>query len=190
MANIGSSDAQIIAQHRTGFYVLGALLIIAGLVNVAFPFVGTLTVEAWIAAGFLIAGVAQIVQSVRAQDWPGFFMGLLIGILYVAAGFILIANPFGGAITLTVLLAVVLMIGGILELVLGFQMRPLQGWGLVVVSGLLGLILGGLIWLRLPSSAVWVLGLMLGLNLISSGFAMIGLASAAGKNADGTSSKA
>ncbi|MBS0240760.1 MAG: DUF308 domain-containing protein [Proteobacteria bacterium] len=176
MVIVTDRDLSVIREHKTAFYVLGAALIIAGMLDIVFPFVGTLAVEAWIAVGFAIAGIAQVSHALSASRWTGFIVGLLIGILYLAAAVVLVANPIGGAVTLTLLLAVVLIIGGLFEIAMALRVQPVSGWWLLALSGLIGIAIGGLIWAHLPSSAVWVLGLLLGLNLISSGVAFIGLA--------------
>jgi uncharacterized membrane protein HdeD (DUF308 family) len=171
-----------ITRHRGWFIILGVLLIIAGASAIAFPFLGTLAVEVWAAVAFAIAGVAQTVHAFAARSWGGFLLGLLVGLLYLATGVVLWLNPIGGMVALTVFLAAVLVVDGVFRSILAFQIRPRPGWIWLLVGGIIGIILGVMIWQQLPSSAVWVLGLLLGINLVLSGvtFLMLGSTSAAG----------
>jgi uncharacterized membrane protein HdeD (DUF308 family) len=171
-----------ITHHRGWFIFLGVLLIIAGACAIAFPFLGTLAVEVWAAVAFAIAGVAQTVHAFAARSWGGFLLGLLVGLLYLATGVVLWLNPIGGMVALTVFLAAVLVVDGVFRSILAFQIRPRAGWSWLLIGGIIGIIFGVMIWQQLPSSAVWVLGLLLGINLVLSGvtFLMLGSTSAAG----------
>ena len=167
-----------IARHRGWFIFLGLLLIVAGAVAIAFPLLGSLAVEVWAAIAFVIAGVAQTVHAFAARSWGGFLLGLLVGLLYLAAGVMLWLNPIRGVIALTAFLAAVLIVDGAFRGALAVRIRPVSGWGWVLVGGILSVILGIMIWLQLPSSALWVLGLLLGINLVFSGLTFLMLSSA------------
>jgi uncharacterized membrane protein HdeD (DUF308 family) len=162
-----------ITRHRGWFIFLGILLIVAGAAAIAFPVLGTLAVEVWTAIAFAIAGVAQTVHAFAARSWGGFLLGLLIGLLYLAAGVVLWLNPIRGVVALTVFLAAVLVVDGIFRAALAFRVRPRSGWVWVLVGGILSVVLGLMIWQQLPSSAFWVLGLLLGINLVFSGLTFL-----------------
>jgi uncharacterized membrane protein HdeD (DUF308 family) len=182
MASVKAADvSDEVTRHRGWFLFLGILLIIGGGSAIAFPFLGTLAVEVWAAIAFAIAGVAQTVHAFAARSWGGFFLGLLVGLLYLATGVVLWVNPIGGVIALTAFLAAVLVVDGIFRSVMAFQIRPRTGWLWLLFGGVIGIILGLMIWQQLPSSAVWMLGLLLGINLVFSGvsFLMLGSAAAA-----------
>jgi uncharacterized membrane protein HdeD (DUF308 family) len=149
---------------------------VAGAAAIAFPLLGTLAVAVWAAIALAIAGVAQTVHAFAARSWGGFFLDLLIGLLYLAGGAVLWLNPLGGAVTLTVILAVVLVVDGVFRSILAFQVRPRTGWAWLLFGGIVSIIIGVMIWRQLPSSALWILGLLLGINLIFSGlsFLMLG----------------
>ena len=183
-AVVADADGEVpaaIAQHRTWFFILGALLALAGVLAIVFPLAGTLAVEVWAAAAFLVAGAAQIVHAFATREWRGLALSLLIGALYVIAGVLLWLNPLRGAVALTLVVAAAITVGGIFEVALGLRLRPASGWGWMVASGVLGIVAGLLIWQQLPGSAAWVLGLLLGMNLISSGASFIALAAMAGR---------
>jgi uncharacterized membrane protein HdeD (DUF308 family) len=155
------------------FIFLAVLVIIAGIAAIAFPVLGSLAVELWTAIVFVIAGVAQTIHSFVVRSWGGFFLGLLVGLLYLAAGVVLWLNPLAGVVTLTVFLAAVLVVDGAFRCILAFQVRPRAGWLWLLFGGIVGIVLGIMIWEQLPSSALWVLGLLLGINLVFSGFAFL-----------------
>ena len=110
------------------------------------------------------------------KRWAGFFWNLLIGLLYILAGGWLVLFPLTGILTLTIVIAALFIVEGVLEFIMGFRMRPHEGWGWVVFSGLVAVAAGLLIALSLPESAVWALGLLAGINLLFSGWSFIYLA--------------
>ena len=175
MAAVAHADDQI-AQNRGWFIFLAVLLIVAGASAIAFPILSTFAVEIWTAIAFAVAGVAQTVHAFAARSWGGFLWGLLVGLLYLAAGVVLWLNPIAGVVTLTVFLAAVLVVDGVFRSILAFQIRPLPGWFWMLLGGIVGIVLGIMIWQQLPSSAFSVLGLLLGINLVFSGFTFLMLA--------------
>jgi uncharacterized membrane protein HdeD (DUF308 family) len=165
-----------IVHHRGSFIFLSLLLIVAGAAAIAFPILSSFAVELWAAIAFAIAGVAQTIHAFAARSWGGFFLGLLVGLLYLAAGVVLWVNPLAGVVTLTVFLAAVLVVDGVFRSILAFQIRPRPGWFWLLLGGLVGIVLGVMIWQQLPSSALTILGLLLGINLLFSGFTFLMLA--------------
>ena len=113
--------------------------------------------------------------------WKGFIWELLIGILYLVAGFYLAFFPLAGLLTLTILIAALFLAEGIAEIVMAFQVRPHEGWGWVLLSGIAALAVGVMIGMDLPGSATWALGLLVGINLLFSGWSYVFLALAGRK---------
>jgi uncharacterized membrane protein HdeD (DUF308 family) len=165
-----------IIEHRGWFIFLALLLVVAGVAAIAFPVLSTIAVELWTAIAFAIAGAAQTIHAFAARSWGGFFWGLLIGLLYLAAGVVLWLNPIAGVVTLTVFLAAVLVVDGVFRSILAFQVRPRSGWSWLLLGGIVSIVLGVMIWQQLPSSALVVLALLLGFNLVFSGFTFLMLA--------------
>jgi uncharacterized membrane protein HdeD (DUF308 family) len=124
---------------------------------------------------FLVSGVVAIFHAFSAGQWRGFFLNLLIGIL-AAAGAYLASLPLAGILTLTALVAALFLADGVLEVVMAFRIRSHRGWGWVLVSGLVAIAAGALIALQLPSSATWVLGVLVGIKMIFAGWSFIALA--------------
>lgn len=155
---------------------LGILLIIVGIAAIGLPFAATLAVELLIGWILVIGGILQIIHSFWARKLGGIFLGLLAGILYLGVGLLMLLYPLQGVITLTLLLAILFLIEGICRIIASFQLRPMRNWGWILVSGIAALIIAFLIWAGWPASAVWAIGLLVGINLIFSGWSMIMLA--------------
>lgn len=169
---------RILSSSWWKFTLFGALLSILGVIVLGTPLIGTVAVKTLLAAAFLVAGVLQVVHAFSSKAWNCFFWNLLSGVLYLGCGAAFFAFPVLGAVTLTLVLASLFLVEGIIEVFMAMQSRPLQGWGWLFFSGLVGIALSLLIFAGLPGSAVWAIGLMVGINLLASGFSMtmIGLA--------------
>ncbi len=174
---------EAISENRTWFMILGIVMIILGIVAVCFPFVTTIAAKVFLGWLFLIGGIVQIVHAFSMQKWSEFFLDLLIGALYVFVGGWLAFFPLTGIVSLTVLLALTFLMHGLLEAGMAFRLRPLEGWVWMLVAGIVAIAAGILIIAKLPSSAVWAIGLLVGIKMISSGWAYFFLALAAGKKA-------
>ena len=172
-----------VAEHRTWFIVLGIVLILLGIGAIVFPLMTTIAVKIMIGWLFLIGGVVQIIHAFSTQKWSSFFFNLLVGALYVFAGGWMAFFPFTGIITLTIFLAAMFIVQGILEFGMAFKMRPQSGWGWMLFSGIIAILLGILIFGGLPGTAVWAIGLLVGINLLSSGIAYLFLGMFAGRHA-------
>ena len=172
---------RMITEKWGWFLALGIVLILAGLAAIAFPLLGSIAVKIMLGWLFLIGGVMMILHAFSAQAWQGFLWSLLIGILYVVAGGYLAFFPLTGLLTLAILLVILFLAEGIFETIMAFQVRPHEGWGFLLLSGIAAILVGLLIALDLPGSATWALGLLVGINLLFSGWSYIFLALAGRK---------
>jgi uncharacterized membrane protein HdeD (DUF308 family) len=187
-ANIDSTIAEArrqIADNWGWFLALGILLIIAGVAAIAFPLLSTIATKIALGWIFLIAGALVVVHAFSIRQWQGFFLSLLIGVLYLVAGAWLALTPFAGVVALTLLLAALFLAEGVLEVIMSLRVRPHEGWGWLLLSGVIAIGVGVLIAAELPSSAAWAIGLLTGINLLSSGvsFAALALAGRRGRGA-------
>ena len=162
-----------VAEKRGWFIALGILLIILGVVCIGSPLVTTIAVKVFIGWLFLIGGIPQVVHAFSASDWSGFLWDLLIGILYVFVGGWLAFFPLTGIITLTILIAAMFVAEGLIKFVMGLNLRPAQGWVWMIISGLAAFVLGLMLFFGLPGTAAWAIGLMVGINLLLSGWAFL-----------------
>lgn len=163
---------------------LSIITILIGMAAVVVPQVATMTVEMLIGWIFLIYGGFRLVRSFRDKG-KVFLLSLLVGLLFVGAGWLLLAYPLAGAMSLTLFLALLIMAEGIVEIILAFNLKPAANWGWVLFSGIVSLILSYMIWISWPSSALWAIGLLVGINLIFSGWATLIFALAARKSGPG-----
>ena len=102
-----------------------------------------------------------------------FVLQILLSILYMITGAVLLKRPFEGLAMLTLVAGILIFIDGVVQVINAFDMKPLYGWGWALFSGILGIILGILIWSNWPMSSVWVLGILVGVNLITNGVAVL-----------------
>ena len=161
----------------------GALIALLGLVAVAFPFVTGISISIALGALLVVGGLVHVAHAFAGRGLQSFLYQALLGIIYAVAGVSLLANPVVGLASLTVLLAAFLVADAVVEIAVGLRMRSADAtWGWYVVSGALGLLVAGLIWIGWPASAAWAIGLLLGANLFTTGVAMI-FVSRAGRRA-------
>jgi uncharacterized membrane protein HdeD (DUF308 family) len=157
----------------------GVFSVIAGLIALGSG-VMLATATAVLIIGFmmLMAGVVEVVAAFNARDWGHRIVWLLLGVLYVFAGFVCIQNPFQAATLLTLMLGIALIVGGLLRVFLATRMKQGTPWGWVVASGIISFLLGLMIVAKWPVSSAYVLGIFLGVDLIfmGTGWITIGLA--------------
>jgi uncharacterized membrane protein HdeD (DUF308 family) len=157
------------------------VLMILGVLAIAVPFAATLVSTIFLGWILIFSGVAQGAHAVRARAWQGFPWAVLSAALGVVAGILLIAFPIVGTLTLTLVLSAFFTAEGVLRIVRAVQHRGMERWGVLLFDGVVTLVLGVLILAQWPGSAVWVLGLLLGIDLLVGGMSTLLLASAAGR---------
>jgi uncharacterized membrane protein HdeD (DUF308 family) len=164
---------------------LGILMIILGVFAIAAPYGATLAVQFALGWILVIGGIAEAIHAFMARGWGGFLLELLSAILYVVVGVLLLTNPVGGALALTIVLAVFLIVEGIFKIMMAMRVRDHRGWGWLLASGILSVILGVLIWAEWPASGLWIIGLLVGIQLLFTGWSlvMLGLAARAHRQA-------
>ncbi len=167
---------QLVTDKWGWFLALGIVFIVAGLAAIAFPFVSGIAAKVVLGWLFLIGGVMMIVHAFQAPAWSGFLWEVLIGLLYVVVGGYLAFFPIAGLLTLTVVIAALFIAEGIFESIMAFRVRPHDGWIWLLLSGIAALAVGVIIAMGLPESAVWALGLLVGINLLFSGWSYVFLA--------------
>ena len=156
----------------------GIVSLIAGVIALASTVMATASAVLIVGFMMLFAGAAEIVAAFNAKDWGHRLLWLLLGALYVFAGFVCLQNPFAAATILTLMLGIALIIGGLLRVFLATRMKQGTPWGWVVFSGVVSFLLGLMIVAQWPASSFFVLGIFLGVDLIfiGSGWIAIGLA--------------
>lgn len=165
--------SDIARQASTSSIVWGILLIILGIVVVGFPVHAAVAVSVVIAWIIVLVGVVHLIIAFQAHRAGSLVWKLLVGLAYVFFGVYLIAHPALGVVSLTLLLASLLLIAGVFDIVMFFQMRTTQGSIWVLIDGIVTLLLGLMIYRHWPSSSAWVLGTLVGISMIVNGFTRV-----------------
>jgi uncharacterized membrane protein HdeD (DUF308 family) len=156
----------------------GIILFILGLLAIVVPQIATIAVAAFIGWLLLLSGIVGLIATLRMRNAPGFWWSLISAVLGIVAGIVLLRWPLSGALSLTLILTVFLVIEGVASILFALEhKRELSGrWGMMLFSGIVDLILAGLIFAGLPGTAAWAIGLLIGINLVFGGSALIAMA--------------
>jgi uncharacterized membrane protein HdeD (DUF308 family) len=151
----------------------GLLLIVFGVLAVGLPLLAAVAVSALVAWLIVLAGIVHLMVAFRVHSAGSVIWKLLVGVAYLCFGGYLLMHPVLGVATLTLLLASLFLIEGILNIVLYVQMRPIQGSSWVLIDGIVTLLLGAMIYMQWPSSSAWAIGTLVGISMIFSGVARV-----------------
>jgi uncharacterized membrane protein HdeD (DUF308 family) len=170
--------ATSLSAHWKLFLVEGIVLVILGVAAVMLPLIATIAIALVVGWIFLLSGVVGLLATFRMRSAPGFWWSLLSGILGVGAGIVLLRWPLSGAFSLTLVLTLFLVLEGVVSIMFALEhKRELSGrWGMMLVSGVVDLILAGMIFAGLPATAAWAIGLLVGINMVFGGSALIAMA--------------
>jgi uncharacterized membrane protein HdeD (DUF308 family) len=166
---IGAEDLQ----KRWGLFVLmGFLMIVLG--SIAIGSAVTMTLVTMVFFGWLMiaGGILQTAHGFTCKMWSGFFVDLFAGLLSTVVGFLMITNPGETAITLTLVIAMFLIVGGLFRIVTAAAVQY-QNWMMLYLHGAVNLLLGFAILRQWPISGLWVIGLFIGIDMIFNGVSLI-----------------
>ena len=170
----GSDTAPLRA--KWGWIVaLGVVYLIAGFIALGSVAMATVASVLIVGVMMIIAGVAEVISAFQIKSWGKFLLWVLLGLLYVVAGFVTFQNPLLAAVLLTLVLGASLVASGIMRIFLAFSMKRETPWIWVALSGVITLLLGLLILARWPVSSLYILGLFLGIDLIMAGAGWVGI---------------
>jgi uncharacterized membrane protein HdeD (DUF308 family) len=157
----------------------GVVLLILGLAAIILPQVASVAIEILIGWLLLMSGIVGLWSSFATRHAPGFGWSLLSAAAGIVAGLVLLAWPLSGVVTLTLVLSAFLCVEGVVSIFYALEhRRELSGrWGMLLFSGVVDLVLAGLILAGLPASAGWAIGVLVGINLVMGGVALIAMAS-------------
>ncbi len=170
------ADAESLRSHSTWFIVYGVLMCLFGLFAIVLPGLATLAVGLTVGWLLLIGGafgIIAVISSGRAA--PGFWWNLITAIVCVLAGLSLLIRPLSGIITLTIILAAYLLASGVghIMVAIGYRKEIPNAWAWMLITGVIDIVLGFIIISGMPGTAIWVLGLLVGINMLMTGFALI-----------------
>jgi len=160
------------ANHHQSLTVLGVTLLVLGALAIALPFFTSFAITYILGFSIFISGIAYSVNAFYNKRWSGFFGCLLIGMVSMIAGVLLVSKPIVGVYTITLLLAIFFIVQGLSKLILVAYLPKEVNRFWIIINALVTIVLGILIWKALPASP-WILGFLVGLDLILAGFSMI-----------------
>lgn len=173
--------AKTLSTHWKFFAFEGVALVLLGIAAIIIPQIATLTVALLVGWLFLFSGIIGLVTTFRMRAGPGFWWSLISAIIAIGAGLVLVASPVGGAISLTFVLIAFFLAEGVASIMFALDHREElpNSWIAMLLSGIVDIGLGAIIFLGLPGSAAWAIGLLVGINMIFGGAALIAMASQA-----------
>ena len=185
LSNLQRQMAQALHEHWRLLLIEGIVLLVLGAAAIAVPPLAGIAATIYLGWILMIGGAVGLVATLRARGAPGFAWALLSAILAIAAGVLLLWNPLQGLLTLTYVLIAFFIIDGIAMIMYAIEhRRELSGrWEWVLINGLVDLVLAAIILSGMPGSAAWALGLLLGIDLLFGGAALIAMALEAKKTA-------
>jgi uncharacterized membrane protein HdeD (DUF308 family) len=178
IAKIQRAFANALHAHWVLFLIEGVVLLVLGATAIGLPPLATLAATIIIGWLFLVSGVMGLITTAMMRQAPGFWWSLISAALGVVVGTLLLASPLSGAVSLTIVLVAFFVIEGVASIMFALDhKRELSGkWGWMLASGIVDLVLAVMIFAGLPSTAAWAIGLLVGINMVFGGAALIAMA--------------
>ena len=183
IAALQSKMSAAVREHWKAFLFEGILLTVLGLAAMIAPLIASLAFTILLGWMFLISGVAGLAMTFWARQMPGFWWSLISAALAVGAGIILLARPAQGVLTLTIVIGAYFLAEGVATIMYALEHRRelSERWSWLLIAGIMDLLIAAVIITGLPGSALWAVGLLVGINLLFGGASLIGMALAARK---------
>lgn len=162
-------------RHSGWFIVLGIALLILGAIAIGDSLLVTVVSITLFGLILIVGSVIGIIEAFRLKKWTGFFLHLFLAVLSGIVGLIIVANPVAGAVTLTLLMSVYFVVGGLFRIIFALVER-FDSWGWMFFNGVVTLLLGIFIWKQWPLSGLWIIGLFIGIEMIIYGWSWLMLA--------------
>jgi uncharacterized membrane protein HdeD (DUF308 family) len=184
ITNLQSKMSAAVREHWRAFLFEGILLVIFGLAAIIVPWLASLAVTIFLGWIFLISGIFGLIVTFWARQMPGFWWSLISAALAVGAGIVLLARPVQGTLTLTIVVGAYFLAEGVTTIMYAIEHRRelSERWSWLLAGGLMDILIAALIIAGLPGSALWAVGLLVGINLLFGGATLIGMALAARKS--------
>ena len=173
---------ETVKRHSLWYLVQSGLMILAGILALIYPALSSVAVVLFLGWLLIIGGILQAISLIGARHVPHFWLQLVSVALFVIVGLLVLRNPAESLLTLTLLMIVLFTVEGVSKVIFALMVRPLPNWGWVLVSGIAGIVLAFYLWSSIPVTAVWLLGVLLGIGLISEGAALAYMAWQVRKN--------
>ncbi len=161
-----------VKRHSFWYLLQSALMILGGILALVFPVISSVAIVVFLGWLLIFSGALQAFSLIDVRHVPHFWLQLVSVVLSVLVGILFLRNPGAGLLTLTLLLIVFFMVEGISKIIFSLTIRPFPNWGWVFASGVVGILLAFYLWANTPVTAIWLLGVLLGIELISEGAAL------------------
>ena len=168
--NVDSAFLDDIRKNSGLTIAMGVIVLLMGFLAIGSPFMAGLSIAMVVGILFIIGGIGQLVFAFQAGRR---ILNIILGLLTAAVGIYMVMNPVAALVSLTIFLAAYLIVSGIFEVVLAFQIKPVSGWGWALFSGIISVLLGVMIWSQFPLSGAWAIGVLLGVKLFFSGWTLL-----------------
>jgi len=175
MIHFSEQERENLTDMSRWFKGIGIAVLTIGILAVILPHIATLAVEILVGIVLIVGGVMYLAHAFQVSKWHNITWEVFTAALFLLTGILFLANPFSGALALTVLLGLFFLIHGGFKVLFAMAWRRRPGWGWILASGSLSLILGIMVILGLPGTAVWLIGLILGIDLIFTGITSMNL---------------
>jgi uncharacterized membrane protein HdeD (DUF308 family) len=172
---LASTDVFVARQASKASVAFGAVLTVLGIFAVMAPLFSGIAVTVMVGILLMMGGIVEILFAFKAGSFGKGIVIFLFGGLGVAAGVIILVTPLRSLSFLTIILAAFFVVGGIMDVVLALKVRPVEGWGWMLFSGIVSVILGGLIIAQWPLSGTWAVGVLVGIRVLIHGWMLMAL---------------
>lgn len=177
---IKSQELNLALKAKTRhLFAYGVVLVILGVLAIMAPRISGIAVQFMLGWLLILAGIAWTMYASHARSWGSGMWEALVGILAVIGGVIIMARPLVSLEILTWILAVYFIATGVLKVALSFELRPTPGWGWTLFNGAVSVFLGVIVMRQWPFSGLWLVGTLVGIDMIFGGFSLIRISSAA-----------
>lgn len=182
MANeIQSVDQEMLSTIKTHSGVgiaVGILVAIAGILALLAPLAAGLSIAIAVGILLMVSGIFRMFFAFKMGSFGPGLLVFVVGLLSALAGLYMVARPGMALATITLVLAAYFIVSGVFEIIWAFRLRPIQGWGWTLFSGIVALALGIMIWRQFPVSGVWAVGTLVGIHMIFGGSSIASLCGA------------
>ena len=163
---------ETVRRYSPWYLIQSALMVLGGILALVYPIVSSVALVLFLGWILIVSGVVQGISLIGARHVPNFWLQLISVVLSLIIGLLFLRRPGEGAFTFTLLLIVFFTVEGFSKVIFSLTIRPFPNWGWVLASGVLGILLSFYLWANLSVTAIWLLGVLLGIQLISEGVAL------------------
>lgn len=163
---------ETVKRHSLWYLLQSGLMVLAGVLALIYPVISSVAALTFLGWLLIVSGVVQGLGLIGARAVPHFWLQLVSVALFIVVGALFLRNPGESLLAVTLLLIVFFMIEGISKVIFALTIRPFPNWGWVLLSGVVGILLSLFLWASIPVTALWMLGLLFGIGLISEGLAL------------------